>query len=597
VEKAPHRRASRTIKALIAVIGLVIIALWAVVAVSSISARRAAMDHARIEAHNLTGAFASETGHTLDEVASSMELIAQRMRAELNKRPDISAWARDIPLLSVATIQAALIGSDGWLIGTTLDPAPAPLYLGDREHIRVHLDGPKLPGIFIGKPVLGRVSNQVTIQITRRIDAEDGRFLGVLLFSLSPARLSTLPATIDLHAHGTLTLVGLDGMVRARFTQGHPDGLVGVGLSVAGGSRPTEFPENADGFFVKASAIDGLSRLFAYRRLGAYPLVVTVGLDLSEIYAATNAHSLILAAIAAVATVLLLSLLAYLVREIGVRAAHEGALAEEQIKMLAANIALTESKERAECASEAKSLFLANMSHELRTPLNAIIGYSEVIKDQSFGPSAAGRYIEYAGDIFASGHHLLSLILDILDTAKLDAGKFELEEEIVDLAALVDRSLAQVRLAIENKGLRLELRIPTKLPKVRVDASRLNQVLINLLSNAIKFTPRGGLIEIAAECDIAGEMICKVSDTGIGMSAGDLLVALEPFSQVGNGLSKSHQGTGLGLPLAKRLVELHGGVMEIESAKGNGTTVLIRLPAERTIRVRLAEMTPAAAAA
>jgi signal transduction histidine kinase len=503
VEKAPRHRANRAIKGLIAVIGLVIITLWAVVAVSSISAREAAMDHARIEGHNLTSAFASEAGHILDEVASNMELVAQRVRADPDRRPDIYAWARDIPMLSGATIQGGVIGPDGWLIGTTLDPAPAPLYLGDREHFSVHLNDQKLPGIFIGKPVLGRVSKQVTIQITRRVDAEDGRFLGVLIFSLSPAHLTGLPATIDLHAHGTLTLIGLDGIIRARFTQGHPDGLVGIGLSVAGGSRPTVFPEGADGFFVKDGAIDGVPRLFAYRRLGAYPLIATVGLDLSEIYAAANAHSLILAAIAAVATVLLLSLLAYLVREIRIRAAHEGALAEERIKMLAANIALTESKERAECASQAKSLFLANMSHELRTPLNAIIGYSEVIKDQSFGPNATSRYTEYAGDIYASGHHLLSLIVDVLDTAKLDAGKFELEEEIVDLAALVDRSLAQVRLAIENKGLRLELRIPTELPRVRADASRLNQVLINLLSNAIKFTPRGGRIEVAAECDAA----------------------------------------------------------------------------------------------
>ncbi len=236
------------------------------------------------------------------------------------------------------------------------------------------------------------------------------------------------------------------------------------------------------------------------------------------------------------------------------------------------------------------------MSHELRTPLNAIIGYSEVIKDQAFGADATARYTEYAGDIHTSGQHLLSLIVDILDTAKLDAGKFELDEEIVDLPELVARSLAQVRLALENKGLKLEVRIANDLPRVRADPIRFNQVLINLLSNAIKFTPRGGRIVVGAECGVVGEIMCKVSDTGIGMSGDDLLVALEPFSQVETGLSKSHQGTGLGLPLAKRLIELHGGAMEIESARGRGTTVRLRLPAERTIRVPSAEVFASTAA-
>ncbi len=190
------------------------------------------------------------------------------------------------------------------------------MYLGDREHFRVHLDSQRSPGIFIGKPVLGRVSNQVTIQITRRVDTADGRFLGVLMFGLLPAHLTALPAAVDLKAHGTLTLIGLDGIVRARFIRGHPDGLSGIGSSVAGGSRPTIFPADADGFFVKSGAIDGVSRLFAYRRLGAHPLIATVGLDLSEIFAPPNHHALMIAALATAATVLLLSLVAYLAREI-----------------------------------------------------------------------------------------------------------------------------------------------------------------------------------------------------------------------------------------------------------------------------------------
>jgi signal transduction histidine kinase len=231
------------------------------------------------------------------------------------------------------------------------------------------------------------------------------------------------------------------------------------------------------------------------------------------------------------------------------------------------------------------------MSHELRTPLNAIIGYSEIIRDQIFGANAVAQYTEYAGDIYNSGHHLLRLIIDILDTAKLDAGKFVLEEEIVDLAVLVDRSVAQLRLAIESKRLELELTIPDDLPRVRGDASRLNQVMVNLLSNAVKFTPEDGHIQASMACNAAGEMIFEVSDTGIGMSTDDIAIALEPFSQVENALTKNYEGTGLGLPLAQRLVELHGGIMEIESQRGCGTTVRVRLPAERTVSTQIEKIT------
>jgi two-component system NtrC family sensor kinase len=344
----PGRRARAIIRGLIAVVGLVVIALWAVVAVSSITTRKAAMEHASIEGHNLAAAFADEVAHILDGVVAGMEIVAQRMRAEPDRRPDIYAWARDIPMLSGATVQGVIIGPDGWLIGTTLDAAPAPLNLGDREHFRVHLDG-HFPGVFIGKPVLGRVSRQVTIQITRRVDAEDGRFLGVIMFALSPGHLTNLYSTIDLGARGVLTLAGLDGIIRARFTRDHLDGLSSIGESVASGPPPTVVAAG-EGFFVRDSLIDGMTRLFAYRRVGSYPLTVTVGLDLSEVFAAANAYTLMIAAIAAVATVLLLSLVAYLVREIRRRTANEIALAQERTNLEATALELTVSKDRAEAA-------------------------------------------------------------------------------------------------------------------------------------------------------------------------------------------------------------------------------------------------------
>jgi signal transduction histidine kinase len=578
-----------TIWTIIIVIGVLIVGMWVAAGFSLVTSRQATLAQASSEGRNLTIAFREEVAFILRGVEGETNLIAERMRRERGSF-DLYAWGQENVLISPGIAQATIIGPDGQLRSTTIEPHPSSTDLSDREHFRVHLDG-KFHGLFIGQTVIGRISGVPLLPISRRVDAEDGTFLGVLVMLISPSSLTTLHKSIDLGRHGVMTLSGLDDILRARFAPDSPEGIVGIGRSIAGGPRPALIGEQAEGWFVRTSVMDGIPRLYAYGRVGSYPLVVTVGLDLDHELAVWRSNAAMIIAMALGATLLLTGLAAYLIREIRVRAAHEAKLAEERTKLLVTNIALAESKEGAEAASRAKSLFLANMSHELRTPLNAIIGYSEIIKDQTFGPTAAARYTEYAGDIHNAGHHLLSLIVDILDTAKLDAGKFVLEEEIVDLAVLVDRSVAQLRLAIESKRLELELTIPDDLPRVRGDASRLNQVMINLLSNAVKFTPEGGHIRVSMACNAAGEMISEVSDTGIGMSTDDIAIALEPFLQVENALTKNYEGTGLGLPLAQRLVELHGGIMEIESQRGCGTTVRVRLPAERTVSTQIEKIT------
>ena len=180
----PRRRCRATTIEIVAVGIIVILAMWTMVAASITTAREAAMDRARSEGRNLAAAFADEFTHILGGVAGAMEIVAQRMRTTRGAF-DIHAWAREISLLSNATIQAGIIAPDGRLVSTTLDPAPEPIDLSDREHFRIHLDG-RFQGIFIGKPVTGRVSHQITINVTRRVDAEDGSFLGVIMFALSP---------------------------------------------------------------------------------------------------------------------------------------------------------------------------------------------------------------------------------------------------------------------------------------------------------------------------------------------------------------------------------------------------------------------------
>jgi signal transduction histidine kinase len=245
-----------------------------------------------------------------------------------------------------------------------------------------------------------------------------------------------------------------------------------------------------------------------------------------------------------------------------------------------AEMQLIEAKERAEAGSRAKSEFLANMSHELRTPLNAIIGFSELISDAKFGPLSA-RYREYAEDIRASGEHLLAVINDVLDLSKIEAGCWELHEEPVDLSALV-ADCCQLLKERADKGDVDVARNVTDHCVVMGDKTRLRQILLNLLSNAVKFAP-GGQVVVSACALPSGEITVSVTDTGIGMSAEEIEIALQPFGQVDSALCRRFEGTGLGLPLAKRLIELHGGRADINSAPGHGTTVRILLPAGRTI--------------
>jgi signal transduction histidine kinase len=245
---------------------------------------------------------------------------------------------------------------------------------------------------------------------------------------------------------------------------------------------------------------------------------------------------------------------------------------------------LAEAKRVAESSSRSKSQFLANMSHELRTPLNAIIGFSEVIQSGMWGPLNT-CYREYAGDILSSGKHLLHLINEILDLSKLEAGQFQLHEEEIDLAELVRDCLRLVEGAAGAARVELHEVVQTEVPPVRADDRRMRQIVINLLSNAVKFTLPGGYIRVALTRRNGGVAI-EVSDTGIGMSPGDIAKALELFGQVDSSISRKHEGSGLGLPLAKQLIELHGGTLAIRSELYVGTTITIALPASRVTASR-----------
>jgi signal transduction histidine kinase len=242
---------------------------------------------------------------------------------------------------------------------------------------------------------------------------------------------------------------------------------------------------------------------------------------------------------------------------------------------------LLRAKEAAEAGNKAKSQFLANMSHELRTPLNAIIGFAQFLEADLGGP-LNDKQREYVGDIHRAGAHLLGLVNDVLDLSKVDANRLTLDEDIVDLGETIAGAISMVSLGATEGGLALRSDVAPSLPLVRGDARRLRQVLLNLLSNAVKFTPAGGTVTVSAGWRGAG-IALVVADTGIGMAPEHITIALERFGQVDNRLARRYEGSGLGLPLSKRLAELHGATLAIDSALGRGTTVTVLLPGERVV--------------
>ncbi|MDE1931964.1 MAG: PAS-domain containing protein [Alphaproteobacteria bacterium] len=699
---------------LAAVVAAILLVLWTLAVLSNVNARRVALENAARQADNLSAAFADEVSRTVTDIVGTMKVVAEKIVAHHGK---ISVYdmRRNIARTSNGVVQAAFIGPDGWMRSTTAEPHPAPLNLGDREHFRVHVDGAH-PGLFISKPVTGRVSKQVTIQLTQRIEDASGKFLGVLVFSVPPAALTSLPRMIDLGPRGVIGLIGTDNVLRARFSTTSPDGLEDIGRTIIG--HPTAAEAAAAGKpIVRTSVIDHVTRIFSNRWVPGYPLVVGVGLDRADALAAANAHAVTDLSLVGTASLILFLLVLYLRREIDRRTAHAIALGEEHHKLELANADLAVSKRLAEAAetrlteaiecisepfviydeddrlvlcnqafrgtfphakypdlrgvkfddliadslaegifkappggrdvwlaerrekhrhaestlqiqlmdgrhmlatdrrmksggfaglrvdvtklvhaqealegaltearaaNEAKTLFLANMSHELRTPLNAVIGFSEIIKSEMMGPVGVPAYADYAADINNAGHHLLGLVGNILDASRIEAGKFELCEEPVVIAELVHGALQAVRSQAEKKSLTLVERVPGHPATLYADPLRLRQVLINLLSNAVKFTPADGRVTLFFQVS-AQRATFAVVDTGIGMTPEEAKAAVEPFRQIDNALVKRYEGVGLGLSLAKRITEMHGGTLELHSNTGTGTTVRIHLPIERVL--------------
>ncbi|MBK1842644.1 sensor histidine kinase [Azospirillum sp. YIM B02556] len=403
----------------------------------------------------------------------------------------------------------------------------------------------------VGLPFIGSATGRPLLRFSRRLEDAAGDFAGVAVANVDPDSLSGFYRQADVGRNGVVTLVGLDRIIRAR---GSKDGKDAVGLDGSGSNLWVAVQQSPSGVFWQDSLADGIRRAYAYRPVQGFPLILVVGIAMKDIDAAVAGFRGQMRIIAALLSVSVLLVAAFLLVQ------HRNA------ERLAAALAVNRD-------------FLARVSHELRTPLNAILGFSEIIKDQMFGPDAGPRYTDYARDIHASGRHLLTLIDDILDLSRLQAGKFALLMEDVDPVAAAEWAIRIVTPQAVQKSIRLEIDRPPAPILVRADERALKQMLLNLLGNALKFTPENGRVLVTVWRGGHGRCIVRVTDTGIGMTAEELRQASVPFGQTSAHATHPGRGTGLGLPIVKSLIEAHGGTLRIDSRPGQGSRITLEFAA------------------
>ena len=376
-------------------------------------------------------------------------------------------------------------------------------------------------------------------------------------------------------ARSSILIVDDDPIIRTIMRAGLEDG--GFSIMEAGDGEEAhavckrEHPDLliSDAIMPGMGGFDLCRKLRRTSEFAHIPIVIATGLDdVTSIAEAYNAGATDFIS-KPINTTILTHRVRYLLRA----AKAFDTLREHQERLIAA-------KEMAEAANRAKSDFLASMSHELRTPLNAIIGFAGIMRDGKFGPLEK-RYADYASIIGDSGSHLLAIINDILDLAKAEANQLALDEEEFQIADTVASTVSILQGMADKAGVICSVDIERDLPTLLADAAKIRQILINLLGNAIKFTNPGGTVTVAVMHDPDGALRMSVSDTGIGIPDDKIDLVLTPFGQVENVLTRRHGGAGLGLPITKRLAELHGGTLTLESELGVGTTVTIRLPRER----------------
>ncbi|MEL4178652.1 sensor histidine kinase [Roseateles sp. PN1] len=549
--------------------GLVILLAW--ISISSLLwlRRQDAIDNQFQQNANLARAFEEQTERVL-EASNQATLRARDVIASGRAAPDdLVRFANETGLAPKILAQLAWLDVSGRLVATNLDPEgkkSAGIDLSGRDHVRIHLAPQSTPllaplaqpdELYISQPVLGKVSNKWTIQLSRRITDPRGRLLGVVVASVDPSYFEEVFRRVDLGREGGVTLIGHDLAIRARVIGGKAANQSAALPPTSAFARQALGKEEAS--LIGIGSVDGVKRLVTSRHINQYPLYLLISVGQDEALAHWRN-----AAIATVVLTLLLSLL--------ITAAAAG-LVSSLRRQERSTAALRRSEAQAHAANQAKSEFLAAMSHELRTPLTSIRGFAELMEQRLEDP----KFRKQAGLIRKGAEHLSTLLTEILDLAKVEAGGMRLNQEVVNPRALLQGCADFFAISAGNKGLDLQVRIDETLPaSLNCDSLRLKQILNNLLSNAIKFTTEGS-VTLSAEMQ-PGCIVFHVDDTGPGIPASVQQTIFEKFRQAHALISTEHGGTGLGLALSRGLAELMKGQLSVHSKLGHGARFTLSLP-------------------
>lgn len=513
--------------------------------------RANALDSSVRDVENLARALEEHVVHTF----MNADELAWTIKQQVEKRglpDDLKAFVADRSLPGAPFLLALITDETGNSVRHTLSDKP--LNIASRVHFRANVDAD--PGrLIIGEPLVGRTTGKWSVHVSRRINKPDGSFGGVVVIAIEQGYFARVYGQVKLGEAGFVMLVGDDGIVRARHgraidPQREPLNTADLVRRVR--SQPV-------GTYVSTPERQGADHMVSYRALSQYPLIVAVGTGMEDALDQYVEHRRDYIAGAAIIIALIWAsfcLLGWLI-----------------VRQRRAALLLQEANERAESANRVKSEFLANMTHELRTPLNGIIGFADCLQEELADESQR----ECARIIYASGCTLLGMVNSVLDIAKIEAGRMELHISQESVRLLIEEVVAVHRPVVEGKGLRLELDLAMDLPDAfPCDRAKLGRVLNNLLHNAIKFTDEGQ-VRVTARMH-SGMLLLGVKDTGCGISPAMHQAIFERFTQSEESGSGLRGGTGLGLALARDLVHLMGGCIEVESQPGQGAEFRLFLP-------------------
>lgn len=506
----------------------------------------------------------------IDKLLSGLaEIIATRL--DKRTQPDSEISGILLRRLAFSPYSRALLVLDvsGHVVSDTNVQATPNRNLSDRIYFTVHRDDPHA-GLYVGSLVKSRETGQMFIPMSRRLVSAKGEFVGVVLAIVDPSALRTLFEHADVSQSTAVALLHHDGSVLAVHPEPHDGGVLSAQTwPLAGEYRGGRQLRGREDIW----PLSGQNRYLGFCATPHYPLAILVAVDPQPVLKFWQ-ENFVTSGIVALGTTTLIAALAVLFLRQLIRQ-------DQTLSALhASEAALRQAVVAAEIAHHAKTQFLANMSHELRTPLNAVIGFSEALLARIAG-ALNEKQRDYVRDIHNSGQHLLTLISDILDLSRIEAGRFELQEEFIDIRVCISISIAQIKPGADKKNLDIRTYVAPSIEKIIGDRRAMQQIIYNILSNSVKFTPDQGEITIVADINAEGNVRLALRDTGIGIPAHELPLVTQPFHQVESAFSRRFDGSGLGLSLAKALVDMQGGTFSIASTLGVGTEVIIVFPAFR----------------